>query len=65
VCVCLHKGGCNIFTVTINSKLEAYYRDILGEEQNSVCKDRSCADGYFTLKLLIAKTRNLIEKHTK
>ncbi|KAJ4443024.1 hypothetical protein ANN_04674 [Periplaneta americana] len=43
---------------------DKFYSDILVEEQNGFRRGRSCADSYFTLKLLIEKNREFnIETH--
>jgi hypothetical protein len=47
-----------IFSKVIK-KLEIHYQDIIGEEQNGFRKRRQCVDGYFSLKLLIEKHKEL------
>ncbi|KAJ4447189.1 hypothetical protein ANN_09190 [Periplaneta americana] len=46
-----------IISPSYDSELEGHYKSLIGEEQNSFRKGRSCADGYFTLKILIEKHR--------
>jgi hypothetical protein len=49
-----------IYANIIKNKLNKYYDNIIGEEQNVFRKGRSCCDGYFTMKILIKSTVNLI-----
>jgi hypothetical protein len=52
--ISLTNAGCKSYK---KNKLENHYQDIIGEEQNEFRKGRTCADGYFYLKLLIGKHR--------
>jgi hypothetical protein len=47
-----------IYTNIIKNKLSRHYESILWEEQNGFRKDRSCSDGYFTMKTLLQKHRD-------
>jgi hypothetical protein len=53
-----------ILRIRVKNKLYEYYKGKLGEEQNGFRRGRSCADSYFSLKLIIEKHREFnIETH--
>jgi hypothetical protein len=51
--------GYKIYTKFLKIKLYKFYDKIRDEAQNGFHKGRSCADGYFSLKLLIEKCSEL------
>lgn len=62
--ISLLNAGYKIYSKIIKNELNDFYEEKLGEEQNGFRRGRSCADGYFTLKLLIEKHKEYnIETH--
>jgi sorting nexin-29 len=62
--ISLLNSGYKIYANIIKNKLNKYYDNIIGEEQNGFQKGRSCCDGYFTKKILIEKHREFnMETH--
>jgi hypothetical protein len=53
-----------MYTYLLHHKLYTFYNSTLVEEQNVFIKGKSCADGYFVLKLLRENNREYnIESH--
>jgi sorting nexin-29 len=55
--ISLLNSGYKIYANIIKNKLYKYYEGKLGEEQNGFQRGQSCADSYFSLKLITEKHR--------
>jgi sorting nexin-29 len=55
--ISLLNSGYKIYAKIMKNKLYEYYKGNLGEEKNGFRRGCSCSDSYFSIKLIIGKSR--------